>query len=162
MIIELQSSTFQNFYITALAIFHFPINNHFVYLHEFYRLHLYNLTTFSPPQKSRKSVFLQPNPVCDFDPGFYNFQKTVMITGSGQKKTYIFRFLYCLLLSDFDSFYTILVGFFDDYGVHPFSGYNFFAVFVFPVNNFILYANSTEISGFSVLLCFLRPSILPC
>ena len=85
-----------------------------------------------------------------------------MITGSGQKKPYIFRFLYCLLLSDFDGFYTVHIGFFDDYGVHPFSGYNFFAVFVFPVNNFILYANSTEISGFSVLLCFWRPSILPC
>ena len=83
-----------------------------------------------------------------------------MITGSGQKKLYIFRFLYRLLLSDFDSFYTVLVGFFDDYGVCPFSGYNFFAVFVFSVNNFILHANSTEISGFSVLLCFWRLSLL--
>ena len=94
-------------------------------------------------------------------PDFIFSKKTVMITGSGQKKPYIFRFLYRLLLSDFDGFYTILVGFFDDYGVHPFFGYNFFAVFVFSVNNFILHANSTEISGFSVLLCFLRPSILP-
>ena len=83
-----------------------------------------------------------------------------MITGSGQKKPYIFRFLYCLLLSDFDGVYTVLIGFFDDYGVRPFSGYNFFAVFVFPVNNFIFCANSTEISGFSVLLCFWRLSLL--
>ena len=83
-----------------------------------------------------------------------------MITGSGQKKPYIFRFLYCLLLSDFDGFYTVLIGFFDDYGVRPFYGYNFFAVFVFSVNNFIFCANSTEIYGFSVLLCFWRPSTL--
>ena len=83
-----------------------------------------------------------------------------MITGAGQKKPYIFRFLYCLLLSDFDGFYTVLIGFFDDYGVRPFSGYNFFAVFVFSVNNFIFCANSTEIYGFSVLLCFWQPSTL--
>ena len=83
-----------------------------------------------------------------------------MITGFGQKKPYIFRFLYCLLLSDFDGFYTIFVEFFDDYGVYPFSRYNFFVVFIFPVNNCILYANSTEISGFSVLLCFWQPSTL--
>ena len=133
---------------------------YFVYLYEIYHHSLYNLTTFSPLQKSRKTVFLQPNPVCDFDPGFYNSEKTVMITGSGQKKPYIFRFLYCLLLSDFDGFYTILVGFFDDYGACPFSGYNFFAVFIFSVNNFIFCANSTEISGFSVLLCFWRLSLL--
>ena len=111
-------------------------------------------------QKCRKIVFLQPNPVCDFDPRFHISEKTVMITGSGQKKPYIFRFLYWLLLSDFDGFYMVFVGFFDDYGVRPFSGYNFFAVFVFPVNNFIFCANSTEIYGFSVLLCFWRPSTL--
>ena len=50
-----------------------------------------------------------------------------MITGSGQKKSYIFRL---------------------------FSGCNFFPLLAFTVNNYILYADSTEISGFSVLLCF--------
>lgn len=84
-----------------------------------------------------------------------------MITGSVQKKPYIFRFLYCLLLSDFDGFYTTSVGFFDDYGVCPFSGYNFFAVFISSVNNYILSTNSTEISGFSVLLRFWRLSNAP-
>ena len=63
-------------------------------------------------------------------------------------------------------FWCFLYGFysiFSGYGVFRlFSGCNFFAVFVFSVNNFILYANSTEISGFSVLLCFWRLSILPC
>ena len=143
--------------ICILAIFY---QFYFVCLYEISHLYLCYLTAFSSPQKSRKSVFLQPNPVCDFDPWFHIFAKTVMITGSGQKKPYIFRFLYCFLLSDFDGFYTILVRFFDDYGVRPFSGYNFFAIFVFSVNNYILYANSTEIYGFSVLLCFWRLSLL--
>ena len=51
--------------ICILSIFY---QFHFVYLYEIYYLLLYNLTTFSTPQKSRKTAFLQPNPVCDFDP----------------------------------------------------------------------------------------------
>ena len=115
MIIELQTLTFPNFYITALAIFRFPINNRFVYLYEFCCLCLYNLTVFSPPQKTRKTAFLQPNPVCDFDPWFYDFEETVMITGSGQKKSYIFRFCVFFTLfwcNDFDVSYTVFVRFF--------------------------------------------------
>ena len=100
---------------TALAIFRFPINNYFVYLYEFYCLYLYNLTAFSSPQKSRKTAFLQPNPVCDFDPWFYDFGETVMITGSGLKKSYIFRFCVFFTLfwcNDFDVSYTVFVQFF--------------------------------------------------
>ena len=74
---------------------------YFVYLYEIYHLLLCNLTAFSTPQKSRKTVFLQPNPVCDFDPWFYDFGETVMITGAGLKKSYIFRF--CVFFSFFDA-----------------------------------------------------------
>ena len=42
----------------------------FVDLYEIKHLYLCYLTAFLLPQKSRKSVFLQPNPVCDFDPWF--------------------------------------------------------------------------------------------
>ena len=45
--------------------------------------------------------------------------------------------------------------------MRPFFGYNFFALFTLSVNNFIFRANSTEISGFSVLLCFWRLSNAP-
>ena len=51
--------------VLILAIFY---QFYFVYLYEIYHLLLYNLTTFSTPQKLRKTMFLQPNPVCDFDP----------------------------------------------------------------------------------------------
>lgn len=47
-------------------------------------------------------------------------------------------------------------------GFSPVFWLQLFRPFHFSVNNYILYANSTEISGFSVLLCFWRPSILPC
>ena len=47
-------------------------------------------------------------------------------------------------------------------GFSPVFRLQLFRPFHFSVNNFILCANSTEISGFSVLLCFWRPSILPC
>lgn len=115
MIIELQTLTIKNAYITALAIFRFPINNYFVYLYEFCCLYLYNSTVLLSPEKPRKPVFLQPNPVCDFDPWFYDFGETVMITGSGQKKSYIFRFYVFFSLfwcNDFDVSYTVFVRFF--------------------------------------------------
>ena len=88
-----------------------------------------------------------------------------MITGSGLKKSYIFRS--CVFFTLFDAMILMFLirfcSIFSGYGVFRLlSGCNFFAVFIFSVNNCILYANSTEISGFSVLLCFLRPSILPC
>ena len=88
---------------------------HFVYLYEIYHVLLYNLTTFSTPQKPRKTAFLQPNPVCDFDPWFYDFGKTVMITGAGLKKSYIFRFCVFFTLfwcNDFDVSYTVFGRFF--------------------------------------------------
>ena len=133
-LLQLQSLTSKKCLHTALAIFRFSINNYFVYLYEFCRLYLYNLMTFSTPQKSRKTVFLQPNPVCDFDPWFYDFGETVMITGSGQKKSYIFRF--CIFFSlfwcnDFDVSYTVFVrfflvtGFFDCFPVATFSPFSF-------------------------------------
>ena len=87
----------------------------FVCLYEISHLYLCYLTAFSLPQKSRKSVFLQPNPVCDFDPWFYDFEETVMITGSGLKKSYIFRFCVFFTLfwcNDFDVSYTVFVRFF--------------------------------------------------
>ena len=107
---------------------------HFVYLHEISHPYLYELTAFSSPQKSRKTVFLQPNPVCDFDPWFYDFGETVMITGSGLKKSYLFRF--CVFFSffwcnDFDVSYTVFVrfflvtGFFAYFPVATFSSFSF-------------------------------------
>ena len=87
----------------------------FVCLYEISHLYLCYLTAFSLPQKSRKSVFLQPNPVCDFDPWFYDFEETVMITGSGLKKSYIFRFCVFFTLfwcNDFDVSYTVFAHFF--------------------------------------------------
>lgn len=130
---------------------------YFVYLYEIYHLLLYNLTTFSTPQKSRKTAFLQPNPVCDFDPWFYDFWETVMITGSGLKKSYIFRF--CVFFRFFDAMILMfLIRFLFDFfwlrGFSPVFRLQLFRPFHFSVNNFILCANSTEISGFSVLLCF--------
>ena len=133
-LLQLQLLTSKNAYITALAIFRFPINNCFVYLYEFCCLCLYNLTVFSSPQKTRKTAFLQPNPVCDFDPWFYDFGETVMITGSGLKKSYIFRF--CVFFSpfwcnDFDVSYTVFVrfflvtGFFAYFPVATFSPFSF-------------------------------------
>ena len=88
-----------------------------------------------------------------------------MITGSGLKKSYIFRF--CVFFSlfwcnDFDVSYTVFVRFFWLRGFSPVFWLQLFRPFHFSVNNFILCANSTEIYGFSVLLCFWRPSILPC
>ena len=114
-LLQLQSLTSKKCLHTALAIFRFSINNYFVYLHEFCHLYLYHSTVFLSPQESRKTVFLQPNPVCDFDPWFYDFGKTVMITGSGQKKSYIFRF--CVFFSlfwcnDFDVSYMVFIRFF--------------------------------------------------
>lgn len=146
--------------ICILAIFY---QFYFVCLYEISHLYLCYLTVFSSPQKSRKTVFLQPNPVCDFDPWFYDFGETVMITGSGLKKSYIFQFcIFFRFLMQW--FWCFLYGFcsiFSGYGVFRlFSGCNFFVFFIFTVNNYILYANSTEISGFSVLLCFWRPSLL--
>ena len=134
-LLQLQSLTSKKCLHTALAIFRFPINNCFVYLYKFYCLCLYNLTVFSSPQKSQKTAFLQPNPVCDFDPWFYNFGKTIMITGFGQKKSYIFRF--CVFFTpfwcnDFDVFYTVFVrfflvtGFFTCSLVATFSPFSFF------------------------------------
>ena len=119
---------------TALAIFCFPINNYFVYLYEFHCLYLYNLTAFSSPQKSRKTVFLQPNPVCDFDPWFYDFGETVMITGSGLKKSYIFRF--CVFFSFFDAMILMfLIRFLFDFfwlrGFSPVSRLQLFRLFHF-------------------------------
>ena len=113
--------------------------------------------------KSRKSVFLQPNPVCDFDPWFHIFAKTVMITGSGLKKSYIFRF--CVFFRFFDAMILMfpirfLFDFFWLRGFSPAFWLQLFRRFHFSVNNCILYANSTEISGFSVLLCFWQPSLL--
>ena len=110
--------------------------------------------------KITKNRVFATKPRMWFWPLILKFRKNRNDYGVCTEKPYIFRFLYCLLLSDFDGFYTISVGFFDDYGVCPFSGYNFFVVFIFSVNNFILCTNSTEISGFSVLLCFLRLSLL--
>ena len=163
MIIELQTLTIKNAYITALAIFRFPINNYFVYLYEFCCLYLYNSTVLLSPEKPRKPVFLQPNPVCDFDPWFYDFGETVMITGSGQKKSYIFRF--CVFFRFFDAMILMfpirfLFDFFWLRGFSPAFWLQLFRRFHFSVNNCILYANSTEISGFSVLLCFCRLSLL--
>ena len=88
---------------------------YFVCLYEISHLYLCYLTAFLLSQKPRKTAFLQPNPVCDFDPWFYDFGKTVMITGSGLKKSHIFRF--CIFFSlfwcnDFDVSYTVLVRFF--------------------------------------------------
>ena len=136
---------------------------YFVCLYEISHLYLCYLTAFSSPQKSRKPVFLQPNPVCDFDPWFYDFGETVMITGSGLKNRIFFDFAsFSRFLMQW--FWCFLYGFcsiFSGYGVFRlFSGCNFFVLFTFTVNNFILYANSTEISGFSVLLCFWRLSVL--
>ena len=88
---------------------------YFVWLYEIWHLYLCYLTAFSLPQKSRKTAFLQPNPVCDFDPWFYDFGETVMITGSGLKKSYIFRFCVFFTLfwcNDFDVYYTVFVRFF--------------------------------------------------
>ena len=163
MIIELQTLTFPNFYITTLAIFRFSINNYFVYLHEFCHLYLYNSTVFLSPQKSRKTAFLQPNPVCDFDPWFYDFGETVMITGSGLKKSYIFRFRVFFRLFDAMILMFLIRFLFDFFWLRGFSPafwLQLFRRFHFSVNNCILYANSTEISGFSVLLCFWRLSLL--
>lgn len=119
---------------TALAIFRFPINNCFVYLHEFCHLYLYNSTAFSSPQKSRKTAFLQPNPVCDFDPWFYDFGETVMITGSGLKKSYIFRF--CIFFRFFDAMILMfLIRFLFDFfwlrGFSPISQLQLFRLFHF-------------------------------
>ena len=88
-----------------------------------------------------------------------------MITGSGLKKSYIFRF--CVFFRFFDAMILMfpirfLFDFFWLRGFSPAFWLQLFRRFHFSVNNCILYANSTEISGFSVLLCFLRPSILPC
>lgn len=75
----------------------------------------------------------------------------------------ILRLFHAFLMQWFWCFLYGFCSIFSGYGVFRlFSGCNFFVLFTFTVNNFILYANSTEISGFSVLLCFLRPSILPC
>ena len=75
----------------------------------------------------------------------------------------ILRLFLAFLMQWFWCFLYGFCSFFSGYGVFSLlSGCNFFALLAFAVNNFILYANSTEISGFSVLLCFLRPSILPC
>ena len=107
---------------------------YFVGFHKIYHLLLDNLTAFLLSQKSRKTAFLQPIPACDFNPWFYDFGETVMITGSGLKKSYIFRF--CIFFSlfwcnDFDVSYTVFVrfflvtGFFACFLVATFSPFSF-------------------------------------
>lgn len=75
IIIELQTLTFPNFYITALAIFHFSINHYFVYLHEFYYLYLYNSTVFLSPQNHEKAYFCNQTPYVISTPDFIFSQK---------------------------------------------------------------------------------------
>ena len=73
----------------------------------------------------------------------------------------ILRLFFVFLMQWFWCFLYGFCSIFSGYGVFRlFSGCNFFVFFIFTVNNYILYANSTEISGFSVLLCFWRPSLL--
>lgn len=141
--------------------------NFILYAYTKFHIYIYAIWwRFLLSQKSRKTAFLQPNPVCDFDPWFYDFEETVMITGSGLKKIVYFSILRLFHAFLMQWFWCFLYGFcsiFSGYGVFRlFSGCNLLVLFAFTVNNFILYANSTEISGFSVLLCFWRPSILPC
>lgn len=146
--------------ICILAIFY---QLYFVCLYEISHLYLCYLTAFLLSQKSRKTAFLQPNPVCDFDPWFYDFEETVMITGSGLKNRIFFDF------ASFSRFFDamilmFLIRFLFDFfwlrGFSPTFWLQLFRRFHFSVNNFILCANSTEISRFSVLLCFWRPSLL--
>lgn len=73
----------------------------------------------------------------------------------------ILRLFHAFLMQWFWCFLYGFCSIFSGYGVFRLlSGCNFFVLFTFTVNNFILYANSTEISGFSVLLCFWRLSVL--
>ena len=72
-----------------------------------------------------------------------------MITGSGQKNRIFFDF--ASFSRSFDAMILIFLirfcSIFSGYGVFRlFSGCNFFVFFIFTVNNYILYANSTEIS----------------
>ena len=77
-----------------LAIFY---QFYFVDLYEITHLYLCYLTEFLLPQKSRKSVFLQQNPVCDFDPWFHIFEKNRNDYGVWTEKTVYFSIFISLI-----------------------------------------------------------------
>ena len=149
--------------ICILAIFY---QFYFVCLYEISHLYLCYLTAFFVISKITKNRIFATKPRMWFRPLILWFRGNRNDYGVWTEKIVDFSILRLFHAFLMQWFWCFLYGFcsiFSGYGFFRlFSGCNFFVVFIFTVNNYILYANSTEISGFSVLLCFLRPSILPC
>lgn len=139
---------------------------YFVCLYEISHLYLCYLMAFFVISKITKNRIFATKPRMWFRPLILWFRGNRNDYGVWTEKIVYFSILRLFHAFLMQWFWCFLYGFcsiFSGYGVFRlFSGCNLLVLFAFTVNNFILYANSTEISGFSVLLCFLRPAILPC